>query len=156
MTEASHIICSAIFLHILLPSFSLCTSTKVISSISSYHQLFNWSITPAPLLLNASLINYCPPQVLKWEGCQAEFSRLRWISIVFVPSSVRAHQPVLKHTEEIKSVGPKQMFIQGYIWQTLWQRGFAWYLLYFVFVTVGSFQLHQIFLNGNKNEIFNT
>lgn len=77
MTEASYIICSAIFLHILLPSFRLCTSTKVISSISSYHQLFNWSITPPPLLLNASLINYCPPQVFKWEGCQAEFSRLK-------------------------------------------------------------------------------
>lgn len=90
---------SLLYLHILLPSPRLCTSAKVISSIDSYHQLFNWSITPAPHLLNASLINYCPPQGWEWGGCQREFSRLRWIFIVFVPWSVRAHQLVLKQAE---------------------------------------------------------
>lgn len=34
-------------------------------------------------------------------GCQPEFSRLRWIFIVFVPWCVRAHQLVLKHTHRI-------------------------------------------------------
>lgn len=89
----------------LFPFSRFYTSAKVISSINSYHQLFNWSITPAPHLLNASLINYCSPQGREWEGCQPEFSRLRWIFIVFVPWSARAHRLVLKHTERMKLFG---------------------------------------------------
>lgn len=80
------------FPDILLPSSRLCASAKVISSIDSYHQLVNWSITPAPHLLKASLINYCPPRGWEWAGCQQEFFRLRWVFIVFFPWSVRAHQ----------------------------------------------------------------
>lgn len=89
----------------LFPFSRFCTSAKVISSINSYHQLFNWSIAPAPHLLNASLINYCSPQGWEWEGCQPEFSRLRWIFIVFVPRSARAHRLVLKHAERMKLFG---------------------------------------------------
>lgn len=95
----SHLFLSP-FLYILLPSARLCTSAKVISSINSYHQPFNWSITPAPHLLNASLINYCPPWGWEWEGCQHEFSRLRWIFIVFVPWSVRAPTCFETHCED--------------------------------------------------------
>lgn len=84
-------------LHIVLPSYRRRTSVKVISSINSYHQLFNWSITPAPHLLNASLINYRPPRGREQGGCQPEFFRLRWIFVVFLCRRVRAHQLVLKH-----------------------------------------------------------
>lgn len=74
-----------------------------------------------PLLLNARLINYCPPQILKWESCQAEFSRLRGISIVFAPSSFRAHQLVLKHSRKIKLFSPEQIFFQDIIQYTVWR-----------------------------------
>lgn len=115
-----------LLLHALLPSSRLCTSAKVISSIDSYHQLFNWSITPAPHLLNASLINYCPPQGWEWGGCQREFSRLRWIFIVFVPRSVRAHQLVLKHAE---FRGPKVGWVPLY-WYQMCTQGCIPYILY--------------------------
>lgn len=113
---------------------SLCTSAKVISSIDSYHQLVNWSITPAPHLLNAGLINYCRPRGWEWGGCHREFSRLRWIFIVFVPWSVRAHQLVLKHGEFREAK-------MGWVplnWHQMCTGGCVPYILYVTGFTIAS------------------
>lgn len=125
---------SLLFLHILLSSSTLCTSAKVISSIDSYHQLFKWSITPAPHLLNASLINYCPPQGWEWGGCQREFYRLRYIFIVFVPWSVRAHQHVLKHAEFREA---KVGWVPFY-WRQMCTQGCVPYIKYMYYMLLDS------------------
>lgn len=65
------------FPHILLPSSRLCTLAKVISFIDSYHELVNWSITPAPRLLNASLINYCRPMGLRVGRLPARIRQIK-------------------------------------------------------------------------------
>lgn len=65
------------FPYILLPSSRLCTLAKVISFIDSYHELVNWSITPAPRLLNASLINYCCPMGLRVGRLPARIRQIK-------------------------------------------------------------------------------
>lgn len=92
--------------------------------------IISFSIDLLPLhpsyLMLAWLI-IVPHRSLNGKAARQNSPDLKGISIVFVPSSFRAHKPVLEHAERMKVLSPEQIFFQDYI------------------------QVHHIFRNGNQN-----